>query len=299
LGEPWIWTDERTGTQIPLSYRGWMGTYDPGSLGISSRDFVLKFGHHLPGGGPGEAVPEVPEKAADAPEDAGRREKADESKEAIEAKRWKLSGMLNVDCMICHSNDHAYSQEAWWNQIQDENFAWAATAALGIGNVDGKVADLDDDFDPATAGEDSKDKLPVTTYNWDASTARRRSSSTSFANRPTTPATTATRRIRSASMRMPIGLGMKTFIFEPVSPVPIATATGSPITPCAASRARCIRRVRTWRRLSCRGCHMNDEHGGGRMGAPKPLHKGCRRCISIGFRARPVTAGRSLTGRRN
>jgi len=37
-----IWTDERTGTQIPLSYRGWMGTYDPETLGISNRDFVLK-----------------------------------------------------------------------------------------------------------------------------------------------------------------------------------------------------------------------------------------------------------------
>ena len=28
-GEAWIWTDTRTGTQIPLSYRGWPGTYDP------------------------------------------------------------------------------------------------------------------------------------------------------------------------------------------------------------------------------------------------------------------------------
>ena len=28
-GEPWIWTDERTGTQLPLSYRDWPGTYNP------------------------------------------------------------------------------------------------------------------------------------------------------------------------------------------------------------------------------------------------------------------------------
>ena len=34
-GEPGIWTDERTGTQLPLSYRDWEGTYDPGELGIS------------------------------------------------------------------------------------------------------------------------------------------------------------------------------------------------------------------------------------------------------------------------
>ena len=25
-GEAWIWTDTRTGTQLPLSYRGWPGT---------------------------------------------------------------------------------------------------------------------------------------------------------------------------------------------------------------------------------------------------------------------------------
>ena len=55
-GEPWIWTDTRTGTQIPLSYRGWPGTYDPRSLGISSWDFVLQFGRQMPGGGPGVPV---------------------------------------------------------------------------------------------------------------------------------------------------------------------------------------------------------------------------------------------------
>ncbi len=54
-GEPWIWTDTRTGTQLPLSYRKWPGTYDPRELGISSWDFVLKFGRQLPGGGPGAA----------------------------------------------------------------------------------------------------------------------------------------------------------------------------------------------------------------------------------------------------
>ena len=263
-GEPWIWTDARTGTQIPLSYRGWMGTHDPGRLGISSRDFVLKFGHHLPGGGTGEAVPEVPEKAD-----------ADESKEAIEAKRWKLSGLLNVDCMICHSNDHGYSQEAWWNQIQDENFAWAATAALGIGNVDGKVADLKDDFDPADGRprfEEQTTGNDLTTS--DESTGRRRSSLTLSASPPTTPVTIATRRIPWANTLAPIGPTMRISICEPVLPAPIATATGSLTTRCADSRARYIRPARDVATLSCRGCHMNDGHGGGRMGAPKPLHKG-------------------------
>ena len=49
-GEPWIWLDELTGTQLPLSYRGWPGTYRPEELGISKWDFTKQFGRHLPGG---------------------------------------------------------------------------------------------------------------------------------------------------------------------------------------------------------------------------------------------------------
>ena len=70
-GEPWIWTDVRTGTQIPLSYRGWAGTYDPRDLGISYWDFVLHFGRHLPGGGPGEP-PAASEASKAAPAGRGR-----------------------------------------------------------------------------------------------------------------------------------------------------------------------------------------------------------------------------------
>ena len=270
LGEPWIWTDERTGTQIPLSYRGWMGTYDPGSLGISSRDFVLKFGHHLPGGGPGEAVPEVSEKA-----EAGADEKAEESKEAIEAKRWKLSGLLNVDCMICHGNDHAYSQEAWWNQIQDENFAWASTAALGIGSVEGKVADLDDDFDPAKAGEDSKKKLPVTTYNIDRINGEKKV----FFDVIRKPANNACYYCHSTN---PVGGEHAHADWNHDEDVHLRAGFV-----CADCHSNGIAHhtVRGFEgevhptgedvaTLSCRGCHLNDEHGGGRMGAPKPLHKG-------------------------
>ena len=266
-GEPWIWTDARTGTQIPLSYRGWMGTHDPGRLGISSRDFVLKFGHHLPGGGAGEAVPEMPEK-----DDA--REKADESEEAIEAKRWKLSGLLNVDCMICHSNDHAYSQEAWWNQIQDENFAWAATAALGIGDVDGKVADLKDDFDPATAGEDSKSKLPVTTYNLGRVNGEKKV----FFDVIRKPADNACYYCHSTN---PVGEHAHA---DWTHDEDVHLRAGFACADCH-SNGIAHHTVRGFEgevhstgedvaTLSCRGCHMNDGHGGGRMGAPKPLHKG-------------------------
>ena len=110
-GEPWLWTDERTGTQIPLSYRRWEGTYHPDDLGISPWDFILKFGRHLPGGGPGE--PPAAEPVAD-----GESEGGDQQPTPAVADRWRLSGMLQIDCLFCHSNDLGYSTETWWNQIR-------------------------------------------------------------------------------------------------------------------------------------------------------------------------------------
>ena len=191
-GEPWIWTDTRTGTQIPLSYRRWPGTYDPRDLGISNWDFVLKFARHLPGGGPGDpSVPsgqsaksapsgeaaegESQEPAKGAP--SGEAQPADQSVDGTrsketrlrdqalaEAGRWRLSGRLDIDCMICHNNDNKYSMEIWSKQIEDQNFAWAATAASGVGFVEGKVSSLPDDFEPAKADEKARHKLPTTTY---------------------------------------------------------------------------------------------------------------------------------------
>ena len=52
-GQPWIWSDARTGTHLPLSYRGWDGTYDPDVLGLSRWEVAAKLGGYLPGGGPG------------------------------------------------------------------------------------------------------------------------------------------------------------------------------------------------------------------------------------------------------
>lgn len=286
LGEPWIWTDERTGTQIPMSYRGWMGTYDPGALGISTRQFVLKFGSHLPGGGPGEAVPQVPEKAGE----------AEESKEAKESKRWKLSGLLNVDCMICHSNDRAYSQEAWWNQIQNENFAWAATAALGIGDVEGKVSALKDDFDPATAAADSKEKLPVAKYNLARVNGEKKvffdvilkpdnnacyyCHSTNLAGKDAPPDWTL-----DEDVHLRAGFSCADCHSNGIAHHTVRGFEGE-VHPTGED-------VST---LSCRGCHMNDGHGGGRMGAPKPLHKGL---VPLHFERLSCTAchsGRKLEG---
>src|SRR6266542_4732425 len=45
-GEPWILTDPATRTQIPLSYRGWAGTFKPADLGLNDFDFLMVFARH-------------------------------------------------------------------------------------------------------------------------------------------------------------------------------------------------------------------------------------------------------------
>ena len=275
-GEPWIWTDQRTGTQIPLSYRGWPGTYTPESLGISSRDFVLEFGHHLPGGGPGELVSKTSDRAKENADAANEPEGSEDqlSKAAVEANRWKLSGELNVDCMFCHGNDRAYSPEAWWEQIKVENFAWAPTAALGLGDVEGKVSSLPDDFDPATAEPDSRHKLPVTTYTLPRingekkvffDVVRKPSNNACYYCHSTYPAGEQAHPDwnRDEDVHLRAGFACADCHSNGIAHHTVRGFQGEAHPTGEETET-----------LSCSGCHLNDDHGGGRMGAPKPLHKG-------------------------
>ncbi len=153
-GEAWIWTDTRTGTQLPLSYRGWPGTYDPRKLGISVWDFVLKFGHHLPSAPLEATQEEVSARETDG--DASSEPTASEPTAPAAVPdngRWKLSGQLGIDCMVCHAAGSTYSSEIWWDQLKKQNFAWAPAAALGIADIEGDVSKLPEDFDPTAATE--------------------------------------------------------------------------------------------------------------------------------------------------
>ena len=53
--------------------------------------------------------------------------------------KWDKSGVIEVDCFFCHSS--RYNLQTRISQIKDLNFKWAGTAAAGIGQVYGKVAD--------------------------------------------------------------------------------------------------------------------------------------------------------------
>jgi len=124
-GEPWILTDEQTGTQIPVSTRGWKGTWKPAEIGLTPWKFIEAFGSHLAGGGLGERENDPPD---------------------IDSK-WQLSGKLEINCLACHGGAPYQDQSEWAVQIERQNFAWAATAASGMASVRGSVASLPDTYD--------------------------------------------------------------------------------------------------------------------------------------------------------
>ncbi len=145
VSEPWIWTDERTGTQLPLSYRGYPQMFDPREIGISAWEMTLEFGGRVPGGGFAAAAAEKTEEGATA------------------ADRWRISGVLENDCMVCHATSGGYDMTARREQIQLQNHAWAATAAIHLGTVEGRADRIADTFDPADAEQAAK--LPQVTYD--------------------------------------------------------------------------------------------------------------------------------------
>lgn len=125
-GQPWILADQKTGTQLPLSSRGWQGTYRPEEVGMSGWQFAQAFGRHLPGGGLAEKV------EADTPELFLRRQ---------------ISGSLEINCLSCHDAEAGHDQAEYANQIKRQNFRWAAAATSGFANVRGAAKDVPDNYD--------------------------------------------------------------------------------------------------------------------------------------------------------
>ncbi len=131
-GEPWIWTDYQAAIQLPLSYRAdaWKkggAIWSPKAVGLSSWGFLRKFFSHYPGGG--VAGPRYLKEQAESPSD-----------------RWKVSGPLEIDCMLCHSADKRYDPTERARALEKQNYRWAPTSALGLGAVGGEASALPDSF---------------------------------------------------------------------------------------------------------------------------------------------------------
>lgn len=270
-GEPWIWVDPSTGTQIPLSFRDWTNSYLPQELGISDWEFVHKFGGRTPGGYPGLAK----ENKIAIPEN--------QRQQMTGSDRFHLSGQLDIDCMICHSRGSVFNIEAWSKQIEAQNFAWASTVAIGLAKVDGQVRRLKDDFDIEASRSDGYHgpTLPTTEYD----EGRFDAEGNVFFDIVRNPSNNACYRChsnlavgQSASPRwnhdedVHIRAGFKCVDCH-------RNDLGHNIVRGFAGEIHPQGQYMT--NLSCRGCHMGTEtnafdykSGGGRMGAPFPQHKG-------------------------
>jgi hypothetical protein len=257
-GQPWIYVDAATGTQIPLSYRAWPGTFRPDQVGLGPFKFTEKFGRQMPGGGVGEV----------------------ESKVLAEIPRQMVSGAPEINCLSCHDRDPAHDQAEYAAQIEKQNFRWAATASAGFGAVSGSAAKMDDTFDytmPDTVtNAELIPQIPTVTYRantfdhkdtvlFDVS-GKPLSDRCYFCHSEINVNTCGTQQWQAdEDVHMTSGMTCVDCHREGLEHNTIRGYEGEANTNVMASRT------------TCKGCHLGnggDQPDGGRLGAPVPEHKG-------------------------
>ncbi|MDG2221321.1 MAG: hypothetical protein P8L85_08080 [Rubripirellula sp.] len=305
-GEPWIWTDPKTGTQLPLSYRNeWKTLYRPGEVGITPWEMTLHFGDRVPGGnmGIGQARSQPSEQQA-SEQQATEQPLAEETAVASDpdavasdaavidpaagepdraplSPRWPFTGTLEIDCMVCHAVSGAYDFEQRRLHIRQENFAWAPTAALRLGVVQGRASSIKDDADPDD--DATQQKIPQVTYdvsrfNPDGSVfmdlVRKPSTNACYqchSNRTVTADGIEPRWVHDQDVHLRAGMDCVDCHRNGIDHHIVRGFEGEDHPSGVA--------VET---LSCRGCHLGAEEGQdesialrpGRLGSPRPLHVG-------------------------
>ncbi len=125
-GEPWVLVDSICRSQIPVTARGWQGTFAPQDVGITPWLFLKKFYSHFPGGSYGEMEADNPE----------------------EGIRQGISGMYEINCLACHNRSSYEDQSLAAMQVARQNYRWVPTASSGLATVEGLASSLDDFYDP-------------------------------------------------------------------------------------------------------------------------------------------------------
>ena len=137
VGEPWVLTDNRIRTQIPISNRGWKGTHKPSDIDLTAWKFLKKFSSHYPGGNYGEMEPSDEEFDGESPV----------------FERAKISGKYEINCLACHHADRKHNQSDAALEAAKQNYRWASTVASGLATVKGSASELDDFYDPEFDGQ--------------------------------------------------------------------------------------------------------------------------------------------------
>jgi hypothetical protein len=258
-GQPWIYVDAAAGTQIPLSYRPWPGTFKPDQIGMSPFKFTELFGRQMPGGGPGEMNTTVND----------------------EILRQMIAGALEIDCLSCHDRDPAHDQAEYASQVARQNFRWAATASAPFAAVSGSAAKMPATFDPAmpdmVTDPDLIPQIPTVTYRANVFDHKDNvffdvsgpvpSDRCYFCHSDINVDKYGTQRWQSdQDVHLAAGLTCVDCHREGLEHNTIRGYEGERnANPLAAQ-------------TTCRGCHLGDQNGkkpeGGRLGAPVPKHLG-------------------------
>ncbi|MGD0596636.1 MAG: hypothetical protein ABSA64_03815 [Sedimentisphaerales bacterium] len=152
-GQPWIFADPTSATQIPLSYRNWPGTFRPEQIGLTPMAFLESFGRQMPGGAIGEMV-----------------DKSDNPEESL---RSDVTGKLEINCLACHGGSPGQDMggaSGYSIQVIRGNYRWAATASCEFAYVTRSIGKLPNEYDfrAPYVSADSKIKPPVVVYRKEA-----------------------------------------------------------------------------------------------------------------------------------
>jgi hypothetical protein len=245
-GEPWIYVDAATATQIPLSYRSWPGTFRPGQIGVTPWQFTKRFARQMPGGGVGELDSEYPD----------------------ERMRQFVSGKLEINCLSCHNAHLGQDQSdifGYAGQIARENFRWAAAASCEFASVKGAATSQGDTYDHLMS-----DAIAVT-Y---------RQGTFDHKNR------VLFNIVREVPEQRCYFCHSEKLVTEKGAPdEDVHLAAGLTCVDCHRHGLdHKIIRGYEWEvhrsqnaadgTLTCEGCHLGTEPGAGRFGAPRPKHVG-------------------------
>ena len=260
-GEPWVWVDPATGTQLPISYRDRTGAWKPDELGLTAWQFTQVFSRHMPGAGVSEPAGEDAMFDADA--------------------RWVVSGKLEANCLGCHSTSDRYSPSEWAKQVGRENFRWASTAASGMGDVGGMASRQSDAWLPTTdPGPDANIfNIPPAVQYDEALFDRTRHRTYIPLGKPADKRCLYCHSVREE--------GKAKWQVAP----DVHTASGMACVSCHRNGEdhkiirgydgeAAHRKDPAVGELSCKGCHYGAEGAkgaaamGGRLGAPRPVHAG-------------------------
>jgi hypothetical protein len=255
-GEPWVLVDAATGTQLPMSNRGWKGLIKPKDVGLTPWTFTKLFGRHMPGGDMAS------------PDDTSDFN-----------ARWGVSGTAEINCLGCHNASFKQDHSEWAKQIGRENFAWAATAASGLGEVGGMASRQLDmwDYSKGPSPDDTGFATPpAVTYDL-----------SQFDSKGRAMMNVASPKDKSClACHSTVNAGQSKWR----SDRDVHSAAGLSCVQCHrngishnivrgyAGEAK-MRQDPDVASLSCKGCHLGSEGSGaramgGRLGAPVPKHAG-------------------------